>query len=173
MVVDKVRQIWTNSSTFLRFNSGKATPTIDLRNVAHRVSPVGTPTITSGVPNVPNATMPKGKTKVKKVKPPKDTSLQDFRIQFGNSISRLRARTGDRERLYDYPWYLLVGEEGTGKSSLMASSALERWHRDDEMTKAGERMCGWWSSEHAIVLDVSGAMVIGQTTKTQDEVGEP
>lgn len=168
MIIDKVREVWVNSSTFLRFNANKTTPTIDLRNVANRVSPVGTPTLSGDASTAANAVKPTGKKKAKKVKAPKDTSLQDFRVQFGNAVNRLRARTGDRERLYDYPWYLLVGEEETGKSALMASSSLERWHRDEELTKPGEQLCGWWSSESAIVLDVSGSMVIGQAAKKQD-----
>src|SRR5688500_2599376 len=70
VVVDKVRQLWTNSPAYRRFSQKQTASTIDLRNVAMRAEPVGTPTIATGVNEARSAIQsPPTTKKPKKEKP--------------------------------------------------------------------------------------------------------
>lgn len=61
----------------------------------------------------------------------------------------------------DLPWYLLLGPEGSGKTSLLDFSGLDfPLNKGDErrLTKdvGGTRYCDWYFADHAVLLDTAG-----------------
>jgi type VI secretion system protein ImpL len=60
----------------------------------------------------------------------------------------------------DLPWYLLIGPQGSGKTSLLDFSGLEfPLHTSEQrLTKdvSGTRYADWYFAEHAVLLDTAG-----------------
>ena len=61
----------------------------------------------------------------------------------------------------ELPWYLLLGAEGSGKTSLLEFSGLDfPLNKGDErrLTKdvGGTRYCDWYFADHAVLLDTAG-----------------
>lgn len=65
---------------------------------------------------------------------------------------------------YDLPWYLLMGTEGCGKTSLLSYSGLRFPISDNANQHVGKpleptRDCNWFFSNHAVLLDPSGRYI--------------
>lgn len=59
--------------------------------------------------------------------------------------------------IYDLPWYLLIGEPQSGKSTTLKNSGLEFPVGQDALSGAGgTRNCDWWFSNEAVILDTAG-----------------
>ncbi len=64
--------------------------------------------------------------------------------------------------LYVLPWYMVIGESGSGKTTAIQSARLSSPFA--QMTRAagisGTRNCDWWFFEQAILLDTAGRYAI-------------
>lgn len=75
-------------------------------------------------------------------------------------IRALEEKTGSKKILYKLPWFIMVGEEGSGKSSLLGNLILST-----PITSPGfgqptdQPLIQWWFYEKGIVLDVSGKVL--------------
>jgi hypothetical protein len=70
------------------------------------------------------------------------------------AVSELRTRG---QSIYELPWYLLIGEPQSGKSTTLRNSGLEFPIGADALSGAGgTRNCDWWFTDEAIVLDTAG-----------------
>lgn len=59
--------------------------------------------------------------------------------------------------IYSLPWYLLIGEPQSGKSTTLVNSGLEFPVGADALSGAGgTRNCDWWFSNEAVILDTAG-----------------
>ncbi len=59
--------------------------------------------------------------------------------------------------LYDLPWYMLIGEPQSGKSTTLKQSGLEFPVGTEALSGAGgTRNCDWWFTNEAIILDTAG-----------------
>ncbi|MCC7211517.1 MAG: hypothetical protein IT451_06640 [Candidatus Brocadia sp.] len=60
--------------------------------------------------------------------------------------------------LYVLPWYLIIGESGTGKTTAINSANLSSSFSEINKTPgiSGTRNCDWWFFEQAIILDTAG-----------------
>lgn len=59
--------------------------------------------------------------------------------------------------IYGLPWYLLIGEPQSGKSTTLVNSGLEFPVGADALSGAGgTRNCDWWFSNEAVILDTAG-----------------
>lgn len=61
----------------------------------------------------------------------------------------------------ELPWYLLLGPQGSGKTSLLDFSGLDFPLNRDEMQRltrdmAGTRHADWYFAEHAVLIDTAG-----------------
>lgn len=70
--------------------------------------------------------------------------------------SRLREQ-GDP--LYVLPWYMLLGQDNSGKTELLAQSGLSVPTLDDDALRTSEDSLDWWLYNEAIVLDTPGSYV--------------
>ena len=59
--------------------------------------------------------------------------------------------------IYDLPWYLLIGEPQSGKSTTIQNSSLEFPVGTDALSgSGGTRNCDWWFTNEAVILDTAG-----------------
>lgn len=59
--------------------------------------------------------------------------------------------------LYDLPWYLLIGEPQSGKSTTLRQSGLDFPVGTEALSGAGgTRNCDWWFTNEAVILDTAG-----------------
>ncbi len=79
------------------------------------------------------------------------------------SIARLRAGTRgrrSRDALYALPWYLVIGQPASGKSSMLLQSGLHFPYAEREGMRTvglgGTRNCDWFFSAEAVLLDTAG-----------------
>ena len=63
--------------------------------------------------------------------------------------------------LYVLPWYMIIGESGSGKTTAITRSRLSSMLRQTTETKqiVQTTNCDWWFFNHAIVLDTAGRYV--------------
>lgn len=83
----------------------------------------------------------------------------------GSLWSGLRRVVEGKRYLYELPWYMLIGQPGAGKSSLVLNAGL-RFPLPDQMGAASARMtldratgtqnCDWWLTNEAVFLDTAG-----------------
>lgn len=60
--------------------------------------------------------------------------------------------------LYVLPWYLVMGESGSGKTTAISSARLASPFAEVQHTSgvSGTRNCDWWFFDQAIILDTAG-----------------
>jgi type VI secretion system protein ImpL len=60
--------------------------------------------------------------------------------------------------LYVLPWYMLIGESGSGKSTAIRNSKLNSSFTSQARISgvAGTKNCDWWFFEEAVVIDTAG-----------------
>ena len=64
--------------------------------------------------------------------------------------------------LYVLPWYMVIGESHSGKSTAIQSADLAAPFAETRKTGgvAGTRNCDWWFFEQAVILDTAGRYAI-------------
>lgn len=72
-----------------------------------------------------------------------------------------RAQLAKGQRLYQLPWYVIIGAPGSGKTTALKNSGLrfplESQLGDNPVQGAGgTRYCDWWFTDEAILLDTAG-----------------
>lgn len=60
--------------------------------------------------------------------------------------------------LYVLPWYMVIGESGSGKTTSLNSARLASPIRDASRVQgiSGTKQCEWWFFEQAVVIDTAG-----------------
>ncbi|HOE95384.1 MAG TPA: type VI secretion protein IcmF/TssM N-terminal domain-containing protein [Candidatus Sumerlaeota bacterium] len=72
--------------------------------------------------------------------------------------------------LYDLPWYMLIGEPQSGKSTTLKFSGLEFPVGTDALSGAGgTRNCDWWFTNEAIILDTAGRFTFQEKNAPDSE----
>jgi len=80
--------------------------------------------------------------------------LADLSEKWQSSVAQLRE---SGMAIYDLPWYLLIGEPQSGKSTTLKNSGLEFPVGADALSGAGgTRNCDWWFTDEAVILDTAG-----------------
>ena len=70
----------------------------------------------------------------------------------------LRSQVAGRNYLHQIPWFMMIGESHSGKSTLLAKTGLKLFFLD-ELVPAS-RGCGGWFFDQGIVLEVKGKYVL-------------
>lgn len=81
--------------------------------------------------------------------------LDDLRKNFDLGVAKLKAAGRD---LYTLPWYLLIGESGSGKTEAIRRSSLPFPPGLQDMFQGtgGTVNMNWWFTNEAIILDTAG-----------------
>ena len=90
--------------------------------------------------------------------------LKDLQSRWKEAVEALR-RSHLRKHgnpLYVLPWYLVMGESGSGKTTSIGSAKLSSPFAEVTRTSgiSGTRNCDWWFFEQAIILDTAGRYTI-------------
>jgi len=96
-------------------------------------------------------------------------SLEGLEESFARGLADLRASklSGDP---YALPWYLVIGEPGTGKSAALHASGLEMpalYARPQAL--APTEHLSWWFTNQAILLDTTGRYLASDDPDDQKE----
>ncbi len=64
--------------------------------------------------------------------------------------------------LYVLPWYMVIGESGSGKTTAIESARLSSPFAEMTRTSgiSGTRNCDWWFFEQAVIIDTAGRYAI-------------
>lgn len=89
---------------------------------------------------------------------------KELRSRFKDALRTLKTSSlyrGRSERWRnELPWYLLIGPQGSGKTSLLDFSGLEfpinRIDRKLTRDTAGTRYCDWYFADHGVLIDTAG-----------------
>jgi type VI secretion system protein ImpL len=74
---------------------------------------------------------------------------------FSGAISTLRSRVSGPDFRYTLPWYLLIGAEASGKTSILSESSLSVALEEQVRVEQGAGLA-WNFFENGIVIDVGG-----------------
>ena len=81
-------------------------------------------------------------------------ATSELATRWNNAIKELK---GAGMNLYDLPWYMLIGEPQSGKSTTLKNSGLEFPVGTEALSGAGgTRNCDWWFTNEAVILDTAG-----------------
>ncbi|MEO1658084.1 MAG: type VI secretion system membrane subunit TssM [Pseudomonadota bacterium] len=76
---------------------------------------------------------------------------------------------GGRSKLYELPWYLMIGPPGSGKTTALRNASLGLYNDDaGDVTVAGiggTRNCDWLFADEAVMIDTAGRF----TTQDSDQ----
>ena len=82
------------------------------------------------------------------------------------ALGRYLEHAGGRRGLYRLPWYLVVGDEGAGKTSVVEHSdqrfTLTRIEQVQSRGRSAQVLAypiGWWISDDAVIIDPPGAFI--------------
>ena len=93
-----------------------------------------------------------------------DEDQKELRTRFKDALKTLKTSSlyrGRSERWRsDLPWYVLIGPQGSGKTSLLDFSGLEfpinKIDRKLTRDTLGTRHCDWYFADHGVLIDTAG-----------------
>ncbi|MBI3328205.1 MAG: hypothetical protein HYZ81_16070 [Nitrospinae bacterium] len=98
--------------------------------------------------------------------------VQQLRSSFAEAVKALKGIVSGPNYRYQIPWYMLVGEAASGKSTLLNHTGLTLpLGKPGERGRGTGRGCQWWLFDEGIVLDLAGDYVLRADGKSSDERG--
>jgi type VI protein secretion system component VasK len=104
--------------------------------------------------------------------PARRARLDDLRRNFEQGVEKFRAAG---KNLYSVPWYVLVGEPGSGKTEAIrhCNVGFPPGLQDQLQGAGGTLNMNWWFTNQAIILDTAGRLMFeevppGSTNEWQE-----
>jgi hypothetical protein len=101
--------------------------------------------------------------------------LEDLRRNFTKGIERFEAAGKD---FYGLPWYVIVGEPGSGKTEAIRHSqaGFPPGLQDEFQGVGGTINMNWWFTNYAVILDTAGRLIFeevepGSTSEWKEFLG--
>ena len=87
--------------------------------------------------------------------------LDDLRNKFEEGIAKFHAAG---KSLYNFPWYMIVGEPGSGKTEAIrhCNVGFPPGLQDQFQGAGGTLNMNWWFTDHAVVLDTAGRLMFDE-----------
>jgi hypothetical protein len=84
--------------------------------------------------------------------------LEDLRRNFAKGIGQFETAGKD---FYDLPWYVMVGEPGSGKTEAIRHSqaGFPPGLQDEFQGVGGTINMNWWFTNYAVILDTAGRLI--------------
>ncbi|WP_254070313.1 type VI secretion system membrane subunit TssM [Acidisphaera sp. L21] len=96
--------------------------------------------------------------------------------KLSSAITLLKKARGTRGYLYEQPWYAIIGPPGAGKTTALLNAGL-KFPLAAEMGQGavagvgGTRMCDWWFTEDAVLIDTAGRYTTQDSDAGVDKAG--
>jgi type VI secretion system protein ImpL len=101
---------------------------------------------------------------------------QALRAQLATALELLKKSLHSRRGyLYEHPWYAIIGPPGAGKTTALMNAGLH-FPLAAEMGHAvagvgGTRLCEWWFTEDAVLIDTAGRYTTHDSHAPVDRAG--
>ena len=84
--------------------------------------------------------------------------LDDLRKKFEGGVAQFQAAG---KSLYSLPWYIIVGEPGSGKTEAIrhCNVGFPPGLQDEFQGAGGTLNMNWWFTDHAVILDTAGRLM--------------
>ena len=94
-------------------------------------------------------------------------ALDDLRKRFEQGVAKFREHGKD---IYSLPWYLLVGEPGSGKTEAIrhCNVGFPPGLQDRLQGTGGTLNMHWWFTNHAVILDTAGRLLFDDAPEWQE-----
>ena len=92
------------------------------------------------------------------------------------ALDLLKKSLGSRGYLYEQPWYAIIGPPGAGKTTALLNAGL-RFPLAEQMGQGaiagigGTRLCDWWFTEDAVLIDTAGRYTTQDSNAAVDRAG--
>lgn len=98
--------------------------------------------------------------------PKKIADLDGLRRKFEEGIETFKTAG---KNLYDFPWYLIVGEPGSGKTEAIrhCNIGFPPGLQDEFQGAGGTLNMNWWFTDHAVILDTAGRLLFEEVEAGQ------
>lgn len=101
-----------------------------------------------------------------------DDSSKSLKQSFKAAMKLLRQHVSGRNYRYQIPWFAMLGETSSGKTSALSGLGLNMpLGNPDEFSPGIKRLCNWWFFDRGVVLDLSGDLFLREDARTADEGG--
>lgn len=96
--------------------------------------------------------------------------------RLSTALARMRTVKGRRFLLNEQPWYAIIGPPGAGKTTALLNAGLT-FPLEKELGPGavagvgGTRMCDWWFTEDAVLIDTAGRYTTQDSDKDVDRAG--
>ncbi|WP_431193151.1 type VI secretion system membrane subunit TssM [Vibrio parahaemolyticus] len=96
--------------------------------------------------------------------------IEDQESEFNAVFDEMKSHMGRRDALYGQPWYVLLGEQGSGKSQFIQRSGLSfLFSTVLNASKTQEKKSfDWWVGNEAVVIDPDGALITQDTSPSPE-----
>jgi type VI secretion system protein ImpL len=101
---------------------------------------------------------------IKSLKEDEKKNVTDLQARFTEAVAALKGSHLKKlgNPLYVLPWYMVIGESASGKTTAIKSAKLSSPFA--EMTQisgfSGTKNCDWWFFEQAVIIDTAGRYAI-------------
>src|SRR5579862_1994000 len=99
-----------------------------------------------------------------------------MREKLSSALTLLKKASKSRGYLYEQPWYAIIGPPGAGKTTALLNAGLS-FPLAAEMGQSavagvgGTRMCDWWFTEQAVLIDTAGRYTTQDSDSAVDKAG--
>ena len=99
-----------------------------------------------------------------------------LRDKLTTALDLLKKTLRSRGYLYEQPWYAIIGPPGAGKTTALLNSGL-RFPLAEQMGQGavagvgGTRLCDWWFTEDAVLIDTAGRYTTQDSNVAVDRAG--
>lgn len=96
---------------------------------------------------------------------------QPLEESFYTTVKLLRTAFGDKNAVYELPWYLVLGDTGSGKTSLLKSLNIKQPFAIPPKIENKNLPCDWHYFDYGVLLDIKGDVVYddkGKSSKSQN-----
>ena len=100
--------------------------------------------------------------------------LAALKEKLKTSLALLKKASGSRGYLYEQPWYVIIGPPGAGKTTALLNAGL-KFPLAAELGQGaiagvgGTRLCDWWFTEDAVLIDTAGRYTTQDSDATVDK----
>lgn len=99
-----------------------------------------------------------------------------LRDKLATALELLKKTLHSRGYLYEQPWYAIIGPPGAGKTTALLNSGLrfplaEKMGQGAVAGVGGTRLCDWWFTEDAVLIDTAGRYTTQDSNAAVDRAG--